>query len=184
MSEPIHRSVSLADESATLDLGASLAEALREWPNGLVVFLEGNLGAGKTTLCRGLLRGLGHSGAVKSPTYTLVEPYELGGRTLNHFDLYRLGDPEELEYMGIRDYFKAGDVCVIERPERGAGVLPEPDGPSRAVSLPSGMSREISRRAWKLPKVLFRCSILILIGGSCLRVHGPAAGPGAIRPRP
>jgi tRNA threonylcarbamoyladenosine biosynthesis protein TsaE len=148
MFEPIHRSVYLADESATLDLGASLAEALREWPNGLVVFLEGNLGAGKTTLCRGLLRGLGHSGAVKSPTYTLVEPYELGGRTLNHFDLYRLGDPEELEYMGIRDYFKAGDVCVIEWPERGAGVLPEPDlrvtvtvdGSGRRARLQGGTS--------------------------------------------
>jgi len=148
MSEPIHRSIYLADESATLDLGASLGEALRGWPNGLVVFLEGNLGAGKTTLCRGLLRGLGHSGAVKSPTYTLVEPYELGERTLNHFDLYRLGDPEELEYMGIRDYFKVGDVCVIEWPERGGGVLPEPDlrvtvtvdGSGRRARLHNGTS--------------------------------------------
>ncbi|WP_288368404.1 tRNA (adenosine(37)-N6)-threonylcarbamoyltransferase complex ATPase subunit type 1 TsaE [uncultured Alcanivorax sp.] len=114
----------LADEAATLALGAELGHRLAA---GGCVYLEGDLGAGKTTLVRGILRGLGHNGAVKSPTYTIVEPYEIRGVHIYHFDLYRLSDPEELELVGVREYFDAGSLCLLEWPERGAGVVPAPD---------------------------------------------------------
>lgn len=114
----------LADAAATEALGAALAAVL---PWGSVVFLEGELGAGKTTLMRGFLGGLGHRGPVKSPTYTLVEAYPFEAGTVYHFDLYRLSDPEELEYIGIRDFFGEQSICVVEWPERGAGVLPAAD---------------------------------------------------------
>ena len=114
----------IPDEPSMIAFGTRMA-ALTE---GLgVVFLEGDLGAGKTTLSRGLIRGLGHAGAVKSPTFTLVEPYEIGAIRAFHFDLYRLVDPEELEYLGIRDYFDGQSLCLVEWPERGTGFLPKPD---------------------------------------------------------
>jgi tRNA threonylcarbamoyladenosine biosynthesis protein TsaE len=117
---------SVPDEAAQMALGESLAVPLRNL-HPLVIFLEGNLGAGKTTLVRGLLRGLGYLGPVRSPTYTLIEPYEIAGQSIVHLDLYRLGDPEELEYLGLRDLIAAGSTLLVEWPRRGYGALPEPD---------------------------------------------------------
>ncbi|MGI9212881.1 MAG: tRNA (adenosine(37)-N6)-threonylcarbamoyltransferase complex ATPase subunit type 1 TsaE, partial [Methylococcaceae bacterium] len=114
----------LADETETLAMAARLT---RHITPGSVVFLKGNLGAGKTTLVRGYLRALGYQGAVKSPTFTLVEEYPLPTGTVYHFDLYRLAHPEELYSLGISDYLTADAISFIEWPERGLGVLPEAD---------------------------------------------------------
>jgi tRNA threonylcarbamoyladenosine biosynthesis protein TsaE len=130
--------LALTDESATLALGAALAPLLGP---GMVVFLHGDLGAGKTTLVRGLLRALGVTGAVKSPTYTLVEPYRLAGFPVHHFDLYRLRDPMELEEMGIRDYLSGDALCMVEWPERGAPVLVTRDLDVFLATSPDGEGR-------------------------------------------
>lgn len=116
--------VQINGEEAMVAWGSRLGEALAD---GGTVFFHGDLGTGKTTLCRGVIHAFGHEGPVKSPTYTLVEPYNYRGVDIYHFDLYRLGDPEELEYIGFRDYFDGSSVCLVEWPEKGAGMLPTAD---------------------------------------------------------
>jgi tRNA threonylcarbamoyladenosine biosynthesis protein TsaE len=141
----VSRSIRLqiSDETAMMELGARLVQAMGETHQG-VIYLHGDLGAGKTTLVRGLLRSLGLQGAVKSPTYTIVEPYELPGWDIYHFDLYRLSDPEELDYIGIRDYFSDGKLCLVEWPEQGEGILPVADIELHIGYLPEGREVLIS----------------------------------------
>jgi tRNA threonylcarbamoyladenosine biosynthesis protein TsaE len=115
----------LADEAATEQLAANLAAALPEDPAGLVILLEGELGAGKSTLARGMLRALGHAGAVPSPTYTLVEPYSFSGYSVYHIDLYRIASADELEFLGWSDFDDG--VRLIEWPERVPGLAAQAD---------------------------------------------------------
>lgn len=114
----------LDNVAATERLGAAIANALQD---GMLVLLQGDLGVGKTSLVRGVLRALGYQGAVKSPTYTLLEEYSLAGKEIIHFDLYRLTDPEELDLIGIRDYFNGKACCFVEWPDRGKGYFPPED---------------------------------------------------------
>jgi tRNA threonylcarbamoyladenosine biosynthesis protein TsaE len=139
-----HFKAYLADESVTAAFGAALARALAP---GLVIYLHGDLGAGKTALTRALLRACGYQGTVKSPTYTLAEPYRvtLGGAPVNviHYDLYRMASPEEFLDAGFREDFDGHNICIVEWPEKGEPVLPPPDvnvwlsvsGLGRAVEL-------------------------------------------------
>ena len=145
-------------ESETLAMGTCLARATFQdtdlrleqinelgcLSTGAVIFLQGDLGAGKTTFARGFMRGSGFQGAVKSPTYTIVEPYEFEHCNIFHFDLYRLGMPEEAAYLGIEEYFREETICLVEWPERGRGWLPLPD---ITITLSvSGTGREFSWR--------------------------------------
>ena len=117
-------SVITETDDETESVAAQLASVISK---GMIVHLQGDLGAGKTTFARGFLRGLGFVGAVKSPTYNIVQPYQTEHFTVYHFDLYRLSDPEELEALGIRDYFDGDAICLLEWPENGTGLIPVPD---------------------------------------------------------
>ena len=112
------------NETQMFELASEYASTLKA---GTVIFLHGNLGAGKTTFVKGVLRALGYEGNVKSPTYTLVESYEFDEFDIYHFDLYRLADPEELEWIGVRDYFNEKSICFVEWPEKGDGFLSKAD---------------------------------------------------------
>jgi tRNA threonylcarbamoyladenosine biosynthesis protein TsaE len=135
---PLH--LKLPDERATLALGETLAAGAGP---GRVLHLYGDLGAGKTTVARGLLRGLGYAGRVKSPTYTLVEPYTISSLHLYHFDFYRFKDESEWLNSGLREYFNSDSFCIVEWPEKAGGSLGTPDlnlrlefsGEARRVSL-------------------------------------------------
>jgi tRNA threonylcarbamoyladenosine biosynthesis protein TsaE len=133
MVAPLH--VHLADEAATRALGARLAAALRP---GMSVHLSGDLGSGKTTLARGLIQALGLAGRVKSPSYTLVEPYQDSRLILYHFDLFRFHDAEEWGDAGFRECFNERSICLVEWPERAAALLPPPDVRIRLVDPPGG----------------------------------------------
>ncbi len=134
----LSNSIFLPDAAATENFGIRLAHATASTLDvkgipahlktlGGRIHLRGELGAGKTTLTRGIMRGYGYTGAVKSPTYTLVEPYELESSNIYHFDLYRLKDPQEAEFLGIAEYFEPENLCIIEWPEHGNLVIPGPD---------------------------------------------------------
>jgi len=115
--------ISCTSEKALLLFARKFSNFLKV---GTYIYLEGNLGAGKTTFARGVLQGYGYKGIVKSPTYTLVETYHIKNKCINHFDLYRVAHPEELEFIGIREYFTPEAICLIEWPNHGVSVIPAP----------------------------------------------------------
>jgi tRNA threonylcarbamoyladenosine biosynthesis protein TsaE len=150
--------VTASDAEETRELGARLATALlgADEPGALLIGLTGDLGAGKTTLVGGLLARLGHDGAARSPTYTLVEPYRLSGRDVNHCDLYRLRHPSELEELGLRDLATPRSLLLVEWPERGEGRLGVPDLSIHLGYLDDGRAVEITAASEAGQRVLAR----------------------------
>jgi len=130
----------LESESVTLIFGAEIAKILRP---GLIIFLKGDLGAGKTTLARGILRGLGYEGKVKSPTYNLVELYKISRLYFYHFDFYRFTDPIEWEEAGFREYFNENSICLVEWPEKAEKLLPIADVQISFTIIGTGRNIEI-----------------------------------------
>jgi len=130
----------LADEAATLEAGRQFAKKLH---NGLTVYLHGDLGAGKTTFVRGVLQGLGYTGKVKSPTFTLIEPYVISSYNLYHFDLYRFNDVEEWDAAGFREYFNSESICFVEWPENAGDLLPTPNFDIEISLFGSGRKLEV-----------------------------------------
>lgn len=130
----------LADENATMDFAQRLAAQLKP---GMVIYLQGDLGAGKTTLVRAVLNALGYTGRVKSPTYTLLEPYQVAEIDLRHFDLYRMNDEEEWESAGFRDEFNGQNIFFIEWPDKARNLLPPADVEIVFEILPQGRRVEI-----------------------------------------
>ena len=145
--------VHLPDERATLRLGAALAAALEP---GLVIYLRGELGAGKTTLVRGVVRALGHEGVVRSPTYTLVEVYAVSRLNLHHFDFYRFHDPREWIDAGFRESFNGRTVSLIEWPEKAAGLLPPADMEIALALHGTGRNAELTSSSLRGQKCLAR----------------------------
>ncbi len=157
------RDLDLADSTATEALGAALARALPRALSapGMMIWLEGDLGAGKTTLVRGLLHACGHGGHVKSPTYTLIEPYELTTGTIYHLDLYRLTDPLELEYLGMRELGDGAGVVLVEWPERGTGFLSAPDLVVALTVAGAGRHASLAARSARGADLLARLEALV-----------------------
>jgi tRNA threonylcarbamoyladenosine biosynthesis protein TsaE len=149
--------LSIADAAGTEGLGAAVAAAVGE--RGLLVGLEGDLGTGKTTFARGFLRRLGITGSIRSPTYTLIEPYDAGGRVAYHLDLYRLVDPQELELIGIRDLLRGTALVLVEWPERAGRVLPRPDFTLRFEHAPGGRTVTLQASSGAGKSVLSRLRV-------------------------
>ena len=158
----LERIFELDDEAAMDTFGGRLAAQITD---RTMLTLSGDLGAGKTTLARGILHGLGHRGSVKSPTYTVVEPYDLPLGRVYHFDLYRLDDPEELEFLGFRDYLNDGFLCMLEWPEKGAGYL---DSVDLTVVI------DVRRRGRKLALAAYSEAGAVILQGLSSGVAGEA----------